>query len=316
MPNTDRWAALSDAALLRLLRRLEEDGYEFVTVTPETHRRVIARGDRAEARSLRDVLGWSLPFTEDLLPGDLLRLMTDAGVVARRGARLAATVRVSRLHGRLFLHSAFPTDEADAVFLGPDSYRFATFIAAEIAHRGGGRRLAEIGAGAGVGAITAAGLTPGAEVLLTDVNADALRLARINAAAAGLEIETLQTNGLDGVDGAFDLIVANQPYIADPEGPTYRDGGGLRGGQMAVDWARAATQRLEPGGRLLLYTGVAIVDGRDEVRGELETAAAEAGCALAYREIDPDVFGEQLDQPGYEDVERIAAVGAVLSRRA
>ena len=45
----------------------------------------------------------------------------------------------------------------------------------------------------------------------------------------------------------------------------------------------------------------------------LETAA-DAGCALRYREIDPDVFGEQLDLPGYEDVERIAAVGAVLSR--
>ena len=35
-----------------------------------------------------------------------------------------------------------------------------------------------------------------------------------------------------------------------------------------------------------------------------------------YSEIDPDIFGEQLDEPGYEDVERIAAIGAVIVRAA
>jgi len=307
------WAP-PDAALLRLLARLQADGYRFVTVTPSTHARVVKRGDRAEARSLRDVLGWSLPFAADLPPPDLLALMREAGVVERRGARLAANVRVSSLHGRLFLHSAFPTDRPDSVFLGPDSYRFADFIAAEAEAGSPVRRLAEIGAGAGVGAVVAAGPSPGAEVLLTDINPEALRLARLNAAAAGLDVQAVRTSGLDGVEGPFDLIVANPPYIADPEGLTYRDGGGLHGGQMAVDWARAAAGRLAPGGRLLLYTGAAIVDGRDDVRAALQETAADAGCALRYREIDPDVFGEQLDLPGYEDVERIAAVGAVLSR--
>ena len=62
-----------------------------------------------------------------------------------------------------------------------------------------------------------------------------------------------------------------------------------------------------------LYTGSAIVDGTDR----LERSCAHGRrtlCALRYIELDPDIFGEQLDEPGYEDVERIAAVGAVIER--
>ena len=36
--------------------------------------------------------------------------------------------------------------------------------------------------------------------------------------------------------------------------------------------------------------------------------------AWVYREIDPDVFGEQLTEPGYEQVERIAAVALTVTR--
>jgi hypothetical protein len=38
------------------------------------------------------------------------------------------------------------------------------------------------------------------------------------------------------------------------------------------------------------------------------------GCTLDYREIDPDVFGEELSKPIYADVERIAVVGAVITK--
>jgi hypothetical protein len=60
---------------------------------------------------------------------------------------------------------------------------------------------------------------------------------------------------------------------------------------------------------LLLYTGAAIVAGRDPLREALETVCSNAGASFSYQELDPDVFGEQLAAPGYEDVERIAAVG-------
>ena len=39
-----------------------------------------------------------------------------------------------------------------------------------------------------------------------------------------------------------------------------------------------------------------------------------AGCPFSYREIDPDVFGEELDAPAYAHAERIAAVALVASR--
>jgi hypothetical protein len=40
----------------------------------------------------------------------------------------------------------------------------------------------------------------------------------------------------------------------------------------------------------------------------------DADVRLSYREIDPDVFGEELELPGYEAVDRIAVVGAVIRR--
>jgi hypothetical protein len=63
---------------------------------------------------------------------------------------------------------------------------------------------------------------------------------------------------------------------------------------------------------MLLYTGSAIVAGRDGFRAALERSAAALGCTLRYAELDPDIFGELLEEPAYRDVERIAAVGAVL----
>jgi hypothetical protein len=90
----------------------------------------------------------------------------------------------------------------------------------------------------------------------------------------------------------------------------------MHGGRLSLDLALAAAERLAPGGRLILYTGAAIVDGRDELKEALEPALAERGCSLRYRELDPDVFGEELEKPPYHDVERIAVVGAVAVKRA
>ena len=74
-------------------------------------------------------------------------------------------------------------------------------------------------------------------------------------------------------------------------------------------------ERLAPNGRFLLYTGSAILDGgRDQLKGELEKAVAEAGFSMTYRELDPDVFNDDLMRPAYDDAERIAAVGVVIRR--
>jgi methylase of polypeptide subunit release factors len=235
-------------------------------------------------------------------------------MVSSEGERRRSRVRVASVGDRLFLHSAYPTDSADSVFFGPDSYRYARFLRAELPSLRGTRRLVDIGAGSGVGAIVAAAILPGARATATDINPLALRFARINARHAGVELETVETSGLDGVEGPVDLVIANPPFVADPAKRLYRDGGDMHGARLSLDWVLAAARRIEPGGTVLLYTGSAIVDGRDGLREALEERLPDLGCSLRYAEIDPDIFGELLDQPGYETVERVAAVGAVIAK--
>jgi len=296
----------ADEALLELLRRLGSLGYDFVTVTPETHQRVVAR--RQEGRDLRDALGWSLPVPRSAFPPGLFELLDEAGALERRGELFRSRFRVSRVDGRLFLHSAFPTDETDAVFLGPDTYRFVRFINAELP-TGTVSHLVDMGAGCGVGAICIGARMDEVKVSLVDSNSLALRLARINAAAAGLEVETLAR-----LPAAFDLYIANPPYLQDSAGRTYRDGGAMHGAETSLLWTLEAAQRIAPGGRILLYTGVAILGGADALRHELERRLPAFGCTIRYEEIDPDIFGSELEEGAYAAVERIAAVGAVIDR--
>ncbi len=68
------------------------------------------------------------------------------------------------------------------------------------------------------------------------------------------------------------------------------------------------------GGRLFLYTGSAIVDGQDELREALGRELRGMGCSLRYRELEPDIYGEELEKPAYADVERIAAIGAMVEK--
>jgi methylase of polypeptide subunit release factors len=305
----------ADAALLRLIETLARRGYRFVTPTPATHARVIARPDRYEARDLADVLGWSLPFAPNVVESELLALLTAADAVEPHGELLRSKVRVSSLKDQLYLHSAFPTDSADSVFFGPDSYRFADLVAAELDSGALDGAVVDIGTGAGVGAIVAATMRPEAAMWMTDVNPQALRLATINAHAAGATIRSVESDTLDQVEGAIAVALANPPYIIDEGARTYRDGGGMLGGQVSLDMARMAVARLASHGRLILYTGSAIVRGEDLLGKALAALAEETECDLRYRELDPDVFGEELDEPAYAQVERIAVVAAVFTKR-
>ncbi|WP_129794443.1 class I SAM-dependent methyltransferase [Sphingosinicella sp. CPCC 101087] len=302
---------VSEEALLELLRWLDRRGYDFVTTTPRTHRRFVgAKRDRAE--SLRDVFGWSLPFSADIIDSDLLELLQAADALAVSGNDLRCRYRVSRVCGRLFLHSAYPTDEPDSVFLGPDTYRFIRFVLGR--SPAPASRLIDMGTGTGAGGICAAPMVPNASIVLLDSNPKALRLARINAAAAGVDVEAIEACSFDALEGEFELVIANPPFIADVAGPTYRAGGAMLGAQVSIEWALAASARLAPGGRIFLYTGSAIVNGRDCLRETLERELPALGCTLRYQEIDPDIFGEQLEGAAYREVERIAAVGAVIRR--
>jgi methylase of polypeptide subunit release factors len=302
-------------ALAALLSDLRARSYRFVSPTPATHARVIARPDKQGARTLRDVFGWSLPFEPDLLPREMLASLEQADAVEEHGNMLKSRVRVSSMDGHLFLHSAYPTVDDQSVFLGPDSYRFVAFVQAELASNGV-RRLVDVGAGAGVGGLMAAPLVPQARITLLDANPAALRLAAVNAHDAGVSAELVEGCGIEDVPEGPDVVLANPPYMIDSEGRTYRDGGDMHGARVSLDWTLNGARRLAPGGRVLLYTGVAMVEGRDELREALERELPALGCTLRYRELDPDVFGEELEKPAYAGVERIAAIGAVVEKSA
>jgi hypothetical protein len=306
-------------ALLQILRYLDRTGYRFVTATPGTHARVLARSSRRTARDVRDVLGWSLPFAPTTLPGELLDLLETAGAVSPRGDDLlGADVRVSSVDGALFLHSAYPTLAQDAVFLGPDSYRFADLIAAKMATLPAAACILDYAAGAGVGGIVAARRHRQSLLVLADINSKASFLSSINADFAGLEHRAVRAQAPREVEGSFDLIVTHPPFMMDDGKRAYRDGGDLYGARLSIDWALEALGKLNAGGKLVLHTGISIVNGRDVLIEEIERQVRGDDWTIDYHELDPDIFSEDLDTPPYvrHDVERIAAVGLCITRTA
>ncbi len=312
---------MSDLAVERgaLLDALRQRNYSFITPTPATHARILARSDKNLARDLRDIFGWSLPFTQGLIDADLLALMRRAGALAQHGDGFISRFRVSSLSGDLFLHSAYPTRQQDAVFFGPDSYRFAAFVGAELPRFGPINRLADIGAGSGVGAMAAQRCTEVSHLTLTDINPEALELAQANflhanaGAETGHSVEFVLCDGLDEVDAPLHAIIANPPYIIDTDRRAYRDGGRMLGAEVSLAWAETAAKKLACGGAFLLYTGSAIVGGEDRLKAAVHDVLR--GFDISYREIDPDVFGEELERADYADVERIAVVGVVAVKR-
>ena len=300
----------SATGLSALLSFLQRADYSFITPTPATHARNNGRAGNEQARSLVDAFGWSRPFPGDLLPRPLFDQLRDGAVIFESDAGWKSSVRVSTLGGDIFLHSAFPTVASDAVFFGPDTYRFARAIRQGLAARPRHlRRVLDLGCGSGAGGVVLARNASCGEVVLTDINGAALQMARLNAHAAGLHnVTTVRSDLFADVDGEFDMIVANPPYLNDPLQRTYRHGGGELGSALSIRIAGQAKDRLAAGGTLLLYTGSPIVGGIDRLQQALAEDFSACGLRWSYEEIDPDVFGEELETPAYSHVERIAAV--------
>ena len=305
--------------LLRLGQALHARAYRFTTVTPLTHSRVNARVENAWATDLAGVFGWSRPFKRETVGEELFGLMDSANVLLDIQGGWRSAVRWSSIGDELYVHSCYPTSEHDAVFFGPDTYRFAQAIDQHLRRQPAEdlRRVVEIGCGAGPGALLAAHACGNAEVYGLDINPTALEYTEVNARLAGVgNLRALRSDLLDGVSGQFDLILSNPPYMLDPQARAYRHGGGELGAEFAMRLIDSALPRLMPGGTLLLYTGVAMVDGRDPLLEHCKGYLAGQDFVWGYREMDPDVFAEQLLEQGYERVERIAAVVLTVTRQA
>jgi release factor glutamine methyltransferase len=133
-------------------------------------------------------------------------------------------------------------------------------------------RILDVGTGSGVIALSLAAQFPEAKVVAADTSEEALALAGENAARLGLQDRVVfaKSDLLAEIDGAFDLIVANLPYIAtgdrstlsrevlhDPEGALFA---GERGTEMVCKLIDAARAQLRPGGLLALEIGIGQAD--------------------------------------------------------
>ncbi len=149
-------------------------------------------------------------------------------------------------------------------------------------------RVLDVGTGTGAIALALADEHPGARVTAIDVSADALALARENAARTDLDLELLEHDLRDGLPGGpYDLVVSNPPYVEPgelaslmPDVREYEPHVALVGNGATEAVADAARAVLGPGGWLVLEVG----DGQAAA-----TAALLTGLGYAEVEITADL---------------------------
>jgi release factor glutamine methyltransferase len=128
-------------------------------------------------------------------------------------------------------------------------------------------RVADIGTGCGNIAVTLAHEARKATVVATDISAEALAVARRNAARHGVfnRIEFVNAPYLEGVPGDFDLIAANPPYVRETDKPGLSPTvlhephvalfGGIDGMRDIEGVLSAAVNKLRLGGGLIMEFG-------------------------------------------------------------
>lgn len=310
---SERIVSTRHRALVDLGRHLRSTGYAFHAPTPSTHALVNARPENQLAKSLIDIFGWGRPFRTRFVSDGVLNMLEDVGAIETSDGLARSRVRYSTLDDLLFAHSASPSDADDAVSFGPDTYRFARLLRQKLGEAEMPRTIIDIGCGSGVGGIFAGSRTDFCpNVLLCDVNEQALLLSRVNAELNDLPTaQFVYSDVLSGIDGCADLIIANPLYRCEPAYRPYRHGG-ERGFELSQRIVEEGVGQLTTNGRLILYTASPIVDTVDQFRETIEPYLNSTGNRFEYEEIDPDVFGEELTMPAYAHVDRISVVALTV----
>jgi len=139
------------------------------------------------------------------------------------------------------------------------------------------RRVAELGVGSGCVSAALARELPDAEIVAIDCSAAALEVARQNLMALGFgeRVSLVEANGLDGLEGPFDLVVSNPPYVQAGEidglAPELRHeprialDGGPDGLYALRRLCAEASERLERPGYLALEIGFGQADAVEEL---------------------------------------------------
>ncbi len=159
----------------------------------------------------------------------------------------------------------------------------------------------DIGTGSGCLAVVVARELPGARVYASDVSEEALRVARVNAAAHGVAGRILFRLGDlcgphrdTGLEGAVDFLLSNPPYMGDEElaglAPEVRDHepraalvAGPDGLAVHGRLLQDAGDLLKPGGQLIAEIGL----GQDRPLRELYRDHPR----LELVTIEPDLAG-------------------------
>ena len=149
----------------------------------------------------------------------------------------------------------------------PETEMLVALALDEVRRRGDALRVVDVGTGTGAIAVAIATSAPGVRITAIDASADALAVARRNVERAGLagRIELCAGDLLEG-RGAFDVIVANLPYVSAaewkslaPEIREHEPRGALVGGDGGTEaierLLRQAPPHLAPGGLLAAEMG-------------------------------------------------------------
>lgn len=200
-----------------------------------------------------------LDFERDLAETELAPLR---GLVKRRseGEPLQHLLGTVEFCGLTFLC------DKRALVPRPETEQLVEFVESRIENRE--LRIVDVGTGSGVIALSLAAKIPEAKVLGVDVSEDALALAQENAARLNLSerVQFLKRRLLENAEDAFDIIVANLPYISiqdrhtlspevlhDPEVALFA---GAQGDELVRELIDQARFRLRPGGLLALEIGL------------------------------------------------------------
>lgn len=115
-----------------------------------------------------------------------------------------------------------------------------------------GQHMLEIGCGSGVVSIHCA--KNGCHVVCGDINPKAVELAERNAEANGVDIDVRATDVYSNIEGRFDRILFNLPYLpVDEEGLLAKAwSGGEDGLGPLPELLKGAPDHLLPGGRVVV----------------------------------------------------------------
>jgi release factor glutamine methyltransferase len=214
-------------------------------------------------------------------------------LVARRGKREPLQYILGEAH----FHGLVLKADARALIPRPETEELIELLV-ELFGKNPPATVCDLGTGTGAIALVLAAAFPAAQVTAVDASADALALARENAATAGLaeRVRFVESDWLAALGGErFSLLVSNPPYLTDeeweqaePEVRTWEPRRALTAGADGLDDYRkilaAAPAHLEPGGWLALETGIAQHAALEKLAGEAGFCVSEGRKDLSGRE--------------------------------